>query len=427
MKVKSSIQANKIKTALHLDSHPRKQDGKHQFMLRVYLGNRKYIYIRTGRYMLPKYWVEKKITSGKGNPNASKLKVYLDDLVSKCERIVNGILEKGKAITKRQIEKDLFGNKLENCNANIPFIAYIKEVNDRELKSGNISQKRVWGYNAIVKHLDTFEPEILLSEIDGEWLSNFEIYLKERALSFNTICVYTKGIVKILNYAVERDEILPRNPLKKFRPKNMVDGDKEFLTVDELHRLHNLFISEELLMQKRVLGHVGKTLHRCLQLFLVGCYTGLRFSDIVKLKRSDFRSSILRVKMVKTQKQNKWVSIPVTDPLKDVLNLSELEERGSLFLGKKPLHNTAANTYIKKIAQYAEIDKHLTFHCSRHTFACVALELGLSLEVVSETLGHATLRQTKTYAKMQALRIKDEMLAFNAFSKRKPTRIRKVS
>ena len=100
--------AHKIKTALHLDNHKRKGDGKSQFKLRVYFREKKYIFIRTGKFMDAKYWVDRKIKSSKDNPDASDLKTYLSGLVSRCEKVVNGLIEAGKTVTRKAVEKALF-------------------------------------------------------------------------------------------------------------------------------------------------------------------------------------------------------------------------------------------------------------------------------------------------------------------------------
>ena len=244
MKVPKGQSVNKIKTALHLDSHTRKQDGKAQFLLRVYVGNRKYIYIRTGRYMQPKFWVEKKIVAKKGNPLASELKSYLDGLVGKCEKIVNRKISEGKSITKKQLERELFEQNHDNTKCTIPFGQYLKSVVDSEYAKGKIVEKTKKNYLWGLKHINGFDGDAPIIDVDAEWLEGFLDHMKFTSkLSDNSISAILNYTKKIIHHAIYQDGILEKDPFKKFEFSRANEGDKEFLTVMELRKLHKIYMN----------------------------------------------------------------------------------------------------------------------------------------------------------------------------------------
>ena len=74
--------------------------------------------------------------------------------------------------------------------------------------------------------------------------------------------------------------------------------------------------------------------------------------------------------------------------------------------------NQKVNTYLKEIADLADINKNLTFHLARHTFATLALSYGMSIESVSKMLGHNQIRTTQIYAKVTEEKIAREMTLF---------------
>lgn len=141
-------------------------------------------------------------------------------------------------------------------------------------------------------------------------------------------------------------------------------------------------------------------LHGTLGHFLLGCYTGLRFGDVGRLNGGNLEDGQLRVR---TEKTGKVVEIPLSNrALRLIMATAWAGDFGNGKLFDRPLKrsNSRVNNDLKEIMALAGIGKHITFHCSRHSFAINSLVLGIPLEVISNVLGHSELRTTQIYAKV---------------------------
>ena len=189
-----------------------------------------------------------------------------------------------------------------------------------------------------------------------------------------------------LNKAV-REGILQQNPMKmldkreKFQPS---PEEREFLTIEELRNLMDVPCSNE---------QVKKA-------FVFSCFTGLRLSDVRTLswnkihKMPDGKTLYVHVFMQKTQK-------PLNVPLSgEALKVLEEKENPEEPIFKLPTSDATINYHIKKWVKNGHVDKEISFHCSRHTFATMMLTLGADLYTTSKLLGHANVTTTQIYSKI---------------------------
>jgi len=144
-----------------------------------------------------------------------------------------------------------------------------------------------------------------------------------------------------------------------------------------------------------------------LRRWIFTCYTGLRYQDIKDLKFCDLKKEnhlgkekiMIRIKMHKTQDD-----VSISLPHQAIALLGEGFQNQRVF---KVNANQVTNRYLKEISKEAGIDKVITFHCARHTFATISLSIGIRLEVVSKLLGHKDLKTTMIYTKiMDDMKIK---------------------
>ena len=130
------------------------------------------------------------------------------------------------------------------------------------------------------------------------------------------------------------------------------------------------------------------------------CFTGLRLSDVRSLtwgkivKAPDGKTLYIRIKMQKTQK---LINVPLSKEAVDCLNPKENPEEPIFTL---PTGTSNIERNIEKWMQNAHIDKHITYHCSRHTAATMLLTLGADIYTTSKLLGHANVNTTAIYAKI---------------------------
>lgn len=188
-----------------------------------------------------------------------------------------------------------------------------------------------------------------------------------------------------LNKAV-REGLIKFNPMQKLDAKEKfhpVENPREFLTIPELQNAIKTDAPNEDI--KRA--------------FLFSCFTGLRFSDVEQLtwnkiqSSSDGKSKFVKVQM---QKNSKWINIPLSDEAMKWINPKENKEEPIYKLLDPVNVEKHLNTWMKA----AGVDKHITYHCSRHSFATMMLTLGVDLYTVSKLLGHSKITTTQIYAKI---------------------------
>ena len=148
-------------------------------------------------------------------------------------------------------------------------------------------------------------------------------------------------------------------------------------------------------------------------IFLFSCYTGLAYADVQKLKRSEIEIGIDGEQWIFTKRQKTDVlsRIPLLPPALKIITQYENDPQCKYAgLVLPVLTNQKMNAYLKEIADLCGIDKNLTYHIARHTFATtVTLSNGVPIETVSKMLGHTNIKTTQHYAKILDRKISDDM------------------
>ena len=127
-----------------------------------------------------------------------------------------------------------------------------------------------------------------------------------------------------------------------------------------------------------------------------------------KLTREEFikKHMIDNELTIRMGKTNKYTRIPLSQKAWELINI----------LFEKPLKHSDShcNADLKDVMELMNINKHITYHCSRHTFAILFLILGIRIEVVSNVLGHSSLKTTQIYAKIVDSFRRDQMDKWNS-------------
>jgi site-specific recombinase XerD len=179
----------------------------------------------------------------------------------------------------------------------------------------------------------------------------------------------------MINAAIN-DKIIAEDPRGKYTARPYVNPQRPFLTSEEIDRIDHFAVTTN-----------NPTLRKVADWFLFGCYTGLRYSDVKNFDRKKIVNDRI---ILRTEKKEKDVSIQLHP------RLEELLER----LQPGVFTNQEVNSYLKHIATICNIDKLITFHISRHTFAVYYLTEGGPIETLSEVLGHSSIKTTKIYGKI---------------------------
>lgn len=247
--------------------------------------------------------------------------------------------------------------------------------------------------------------DIYLSKLDFKFISDFDYYLRtikpldhQKPLRNNGMMKHMQRFRKILNLGICLEWLI-KNPFNAYEIKfNKVE--RGFLTKYELGIIEKKIFSIERLQTIK-------------DLFIFSCYTGLAYIDAINLTTSEISIGIDGQKWIYTKRKKTQTSlkIPVLPQALEIMEKYKTNprsiNRGSIF----PLvSNQKVNGYLKEIADLCQIEKNLTFHLARHTFATtVTLSNGVPIETVSKLLGHRSISTTQIYAKVLENKVSEDM------------------
>ena len=257
-------------------------------------------------------------------------------------------------------------------------VEYFEEMVEHRRRTGVNYQT----WRSTLKHLKEFpNNKVLLLNVDEQWLELFRTFLLKR-LSQNSAHTYFNKVKRVIHTA-HRDGLIPTDPAHRVSSPAQVDTQREYLTESELVKLAQTECRKPVL--KRA--------------FLFSALTGLRWSDIEKLKWSELRYSEEKGYQVDfSQRKTKHFEYhPLTEQAVALLG-EPTAANHKIFRGLKySAHNNIA---LAQWVMKAGISKHITFHCARHTYATLLLTKGAELYTVSKLLGHKEVRTTQVYGKI---------------------------
>ena len=339
--------------------------------------NQRKVYFRTNLYLKPEHWNSRNAQVD-NHPQAHDLNSMLFEFVLHLQAIELSLWKRGIPVTlsllKDAIKKD------KPVNVTFPVFAkiYVQESDRKRSTKENLM--------TTVTVLQEFRPGLDFKDITYTFLKDFEVHLKEKGNSVNTIAKHLRQLRTLVNEAINQGYI-PSDayPFRKFKIKQE-KGRKEFLTPDELKRLENL--------------DVDKKLRHVLDAFLFCCYTGLRYSDFCQLTPENIiRVNGKRWLYFKSVKTDVEIRLPL-HLLFEGKVLAVLERYDIVTDFAKIGPNSEANKYLAQLAAFARIRKHITYHTARHTCATLLVHQGVPITTVQKLLGHASVRTTEVYSEV---------------------------
>ena len=274
---------------------------------------------------------------------------------------------------------------------------YEQKKEERYQTKGNYDN-----WDAAQKHIEAYCPRhITLNDVDVNFIKGFKKYLdtvavtkSKKNLSQNTKHTYFNKFKACLNAAFD-EGYLKANFIKKVKGFTMGESTREYLTADELQKLASTPCKLPLL--KRA--------------FLFSALTGIRWSDVNKMKWSEVRDEgmdsentpIFRI--VFQQKKTDGVEyLYISKQAREFLG-ERRESDDRVFKGLR--YSAHMNLQLLRWCMHAGISKHITFHSARHTNAVLLLENGADIYTVSKRLGHREIRTTAIYAKIIDKKMKE--------------------
>ncbi len=206
---------------------------------------------------------------------------------------------------------------------------------------------------------------ILLSDITSTFLRKYEAHERARGMSQNTINLTFKYLRRIIRQA-KAEKLIQDNPFDDFRVPKYVQSERIYLVESEKKKLLKLLTKKEL----------NPSLANTLTWFLFGCYTGLRHSDWLQFKPEMSDGKFLKLR---AKKNGKWVVLPIGPTLKSLLNRVKS--------CNPPISGQKFNVQLKAIAAAAKVNKPITSHSARHSFATMCASNKIPQSVTAELLG----------------------------------------
>ena len=265
------------------------------------------------------------------------------------------------------------------------FLQYLKQT--AEIKTGNNAE--IWKYAII--HFEKFlkNEDILMQEIDVTIIEDFREYIlkakclkkKDQFLAQNTALSYFNKIKATLRKAYKKG-LLQTDINAAVDNIKEQESQRNFLTMEEASRLFRTPCKKEIV--KRV----------CMFSLL----TGIRYSDIAKLTWEEVQYSKSEGYYIrfKQQKTDRPVTLPISQEAFEFLGEKETQYKRVFYDLKKWDVDRLLPIWVKD----ASIEKHITFHCFRHTYATLQMAAGTDIFTVSKMLGHKNIKTTQIYTKI---------------------------
>lgn len=304
------------------------------------------------------------------------------------------LAESIRARRQIEIQNNIYGFSSE-AKRQADFIAYFRELADKRFTShGNYGN-----WMSAYKHLaECFVDGLTVGEITTERIQHFKEYLNESTdLSQNSKATYFGKFKAAIKQAF-KDGLLAEDVGKRVPAIKQAETKREFVTVEELETLAKTECGLP------VLKHA----------FIFSALTGLRLSDVRALTWGNVQENresghFIRFMQKKTKGRE---TLPIPAPALKVMG-----ERGDkdapVFPGLPDKVGGWQATKLREWFLRAGIDRHITFHCARHSFATIQLTLGTDIYTVSKLLGHKELKTTQIYAKVVDQRKKDAVDRMN--------------
>lgn len=350
----------------------------------------------------PKLWDTKAGKAVGRTQEVIELNSILESIKATMTKIYRELQERETTVTPERIKNIFFGIEIQQQM----FLELFKKHNEDVEKLVGISKTKatLQKYEVTRKHLTNFIKEkynrsdIGIKEIDYIFITDFEVYLLTTAgCNPNTTAKFMQFFKRIVIIA-KNNGWLKADPFVNYKIR-IKKVDRGYLHQKEI----------EAIMAKKF---STKRLDQVRDIFIFSCFCGLAYIDVKNLREENIRTSFddkLWI-MGKREKTAVAFTIPLLDIPKKILE----KYKGTLPEGRiLPVpSNQKMNAYLKEIGTLCGIDKDLTFHLARHTFATLTLSKGVSIESVSKMLGHTNIKTTQIYARITDAKISHDMNAF---------------
>lgn len=376
-------------------------------------------YKTTGHRIEPKYWDKEELKLEKDCPNVISIRRDVTRRMEEYAKKINRLIDGGETVTIDAVMKILRPEQITNPrfyhyatdliqDLRNDFSCETMEIYDNEMKRlfGYENKKGVFVKGYTNKNLTFVEMDTIWLRKYKSWLQGPNFKTKSKYLANNTIHKSFKFLKKIFSKAI-KDKVFNYYPFEDYSesPK-YIQTDRIWLTESEVNRIENVLLMP-----------IPDYMERTIYYFLLGCYSGLRYCDWARFNHDNFVTKGMNGDRLITRckKNGETVSMQVHSKLARVLE----------WLKTAPPVDceTVVNRYLKGIAKLAGIDKELSTHKSRHSFAVRCAELGISIETTAELMG-ITVKTCQIYYRVTNRKIDNE---FSVWDKQPEKELEKMA
>ena len=316
-------------------------------------------------------------------------------------------------LVKENKQPNCFAIKERLCsqvgNSRMFLAEFSKYCDNRQKEVGvRITQLTANKYHRLLRYMKEYigqqygKEDLPFDMISYEYIDGLNTFMQtahdcKNNGAVNLLCCLKNFIL----YAI-RNEWIEKSPFRYYKMKIDETNVKVPLTKAEL----------DLLMTKRM---PNERLERVRDVWCFCAQTGLAFTDAEHLRAEHISTDENGTQWIRKPREKTSVMsrIPLLPyPLKILAKYADSNLEGGKLLPVPS--NQKMNAYLKEIAVICDIGKNLTTHCARHTFASLAIEYGMPIDVIAKILGHTNVKMTRHYAKFSEQLISREMMRFGA-------------
>jgi len=359
--------------------------------------------VSTNRKIEVSKW-DSAVQRAKGRSESARiLNDSLDNSENQIKRDFNLLIEKDEEVNAGKLRDMLMGKYIKHY-----YLVEIFEKSNKmvELEIGSKYTKDTFArYKISIGRLKNFLQkeykmvDIKIEDLNHGFIRRYEAFLRaEYICDHNTVMKYLKHLKKVIHFAMKMGYI-ERDPFFQYQTAYK-DVSRGYLTSEELKRIETHVFKIKRLSQVR-------------DVFIFVCYTGLSYSDLKLLKTDSLTKGIDGKNWIIYQREKTGVraSIPLLPQAQAIIDKYKTDPECIADNNLLPIKsNQKLNSYLGEIAELCEIEKHVTMHLGRHTFATtVTLTNGVPIETVSKMLGHTSLKTTQIYSKVVDTKISNDM------------------
>lgn len=311
--------------------------------------NRQRAYFTTPYKVYVNQW-EGKVTK---HQDAQKINAHIQSEISNINRFLIDKGLQGKQVTAAQVKVALTKGVSQS------FYDYVEDLKKDKNKTEHVI------YDKEMARLKLFAPSLAFNDIDTIFLRKFETAERKRGMANNTINSTFKWFRRVVEYA-RKDKLIDSNPFDDYTIPPYIPSERIFLEKSEREAVTKFW------REKKING----SHYISLTYFLLGVYSGLRYSD---WNQANDRvvGDVLRLRPLKTK--SKWVILPIGPTLREIIDV--------VATLPPPFSADKTRDHLKVIAGRLEMEKNITTHVARHSFAAMCAQNKLPKSVTAELMG----------------------------------------